>query len=288
VPQVPLFDFATGRSTLVTLFTGGNPRLAAENRRVRSIGATVKPFAKRELRVSATYETTQIGNGVQTLYALTPFAEAALPDLFVRDTTGALVSVAFRPTNIFRERQRALNLTFSASGQLGRPKPAPAPGGRPPDRPSFYGGLGPTIRFSDRVELRPGTAVVDLLAGDTLSGGTTQRLAGYGYGGINYLGNGGTFDFYCTGSATLRGAVPAATLAFAPLCKVNVTGSLSLHHFLPRQAWTRHLGFKLEIANVTDAHQRVRDANGAVPYRYQPDLLDPLGRTVTLSLRKLF
>jgi iron complex outermembrane receptor protein len=72
------------------------------------------------------------------------------------------------------------------------------------------------------------------------------------------------------------------------LCKINVSGSLSIHHFLQRQDWTRQLGLKLEIANVTDARQRVRDATGVVPYRYQPDLLDAVGRSVVFSLRKLF
>ncbi len=287
-PQVSLFDFATGRSTLVTLFLGGNPTLAAERRSTQSIGATVKPFAKSEVRIGATYEMAEIRNGVQTIFALTRATQAALPDLFVRDATGALVSVAFRPTNVFRERRRTLNLTLAANGQLGRAMPPTTPGGRPPDRPSFYGGIGPTIRFSDRLELRPGAPTLDLIAGDTVSGGTTQRLAGYGYGGLSYLGNSGTFDFYCTGSAGVRGAVAASTLEFASLCKINVTGSLGIHPFLPRQAWTRNLVLKLEVANITDARQRVRDANGLVPFRYQPDLLDAVGRSVVLSLRKLF
>ncbi|RZT53220.1 outer membrane receptor protein involved in Fe transport [Sphingomonas sp. BK036] len=287
-PQVPLFDFGTGRSTLVTVFVGGNPALSAEHRQTRSIGVTVKPFAKSELRIGASYETTDIRDGIQTIFAITPAAQAALPNLFARDGNGALVSVAFRPINIFRERKRTLNVTLAANGQLGRARPATTPGGRPPDRPTFYGGIGPTVRFVDRVELRPGSPTLDLLEGDTLSGGTTQRLAGYGYGGLSYLGNGGTFDFYCTGGATVRGGSAPTSLKFAPLCKINVTGSLSIHHFLLRQNWTRQLGLKLEVVNITDSRQRVRDANGVVPYRYQPDLLDALGRSVVLSLRKLF
>jgi hypothetical protein len=288
VPQVPVFDFATGRSVLVDLLTGGNPLLAAERRTVRSLGVTVKPLAKQEIRVGLTYEATQIGNGIQTVYALTTATQAALPDLFVRNAAGDLVSVAYRPTNLFRERRQTLNLTLNAYGQLGHAKPPTVPGGKPAERASVYGGLGPTVQLRDRVELRPGAQPLDLLAGDTLSGGTTPRVAGYGYGGLSYLGNSGNFDFYCTGGADLRGAVAASTLAFAPLCRINLSGSLSIHHILPRRDWTRHLGLKLEIANLTDAHQRVRDATGAVPYRYQPDLLDPVGRTLTLSLRKLF
>ncbi len=287
-PQVPLFDFGTGRSTLVTLLLGGNPALSAERRQTRSIGATVKPFVKSELRLGATYETKDIRDGIQTIFAISTVAQAALPDLFVRDGSGALASVAFRPINVFRERQRTLTMTLAANGQIGRAKPPSTPEGKPPERPTFYGGVGPTVRFVDRIELRPGSPTLDLLGGDTVSGGTSPRVAGYGYGGLSYLGNGGTFDFYCTGGATVRGNVAASTLTFPPLCKLNITGSLSIHHFLPRQDWTRHLGFKLEIANVTGARQTVRDATGLIPYRYQPDLLDAVGRSVVVSLRKLF
>jgi iron complex outermembrane receptor protein len=286
--QASVFNFGTGQSDIVTLLTGGNPGLLAEHSRVRSLGVTVKPFADKELRIGATYQAKTIRNGVQTIYATTPATIAGLPDLFVRDAAGALVSVAFRPTNVFNERQQLLNLTLNAYGKLGRAKPPLAPGGKPPDQPTWYGGLGPTLRFVDRVQLRPGGAALDLLDGETLTGATTPRLVGYGYGGMSYLGNGGTFDFYCVDGARVRGAVPAADLRFDALCKVNVTGSLSLHHFFPKEGWTRHLGLKLEVANVFDGQQRVRAADGTVPYRYQSDLLDPVGRTITLSLRKVF
>lgn len=285
--QANVFDFATGRSDIVTLLTGGNPDLAAEHRRVRSLGVTLKPFAKAELRLGATYEATTVRNGVQTIYALTPATLAGLPDLFVRDTSGALTSVAFRPVNVALEEQRTLNITLDANGQIGRAKPPVQPNGKPPDRPTFYGGLGPTIRFADRLTLRPGTTPLNLLIGDTLTGATTPRIAGYGYGGLNYLGNGGTFDFYCLSAGRVRGAVPAADLSFGALCRLNVSGSLSMHHFFPHQTWTRHLGLKLSVENLFDGHQRVRAADGTTPYRFQPDLLDPIGRTVSLTLRKV-
>jgi hypothetical protein len=35
-----------------------------------------------------------------------------------------------------------------------------------------------------------------------------------------------------------------------------------------------------------DSHQHVRDRNGRVPNRFQQDYLDPIGRTVKLTLRK--
>jgi hypothetical protein len=46
------------------------------------------------------------------------------------------------------------------------------------------------------------------------------------------------------------------------------------------------LGF--DVTNVTDARQRITDRNGRIGHRFQPDLLDPVGRTVTFTLKKLF
>jgi hypothetical protein len=286
VTNAQLFDYGTGRTELATLILGGNPDLLAEKRRVSSIALTLKPFSKREWRVSATYEAVTIRNQTAIVYALTPQTEAIFPDLFTRDAAGRLVSIAFRPTNFHRERQRTLNLNVNAWGMLGKPPP---PGtATPPQRPTYYAGIGPTIKFSDRLQLRPGTPELDILHGDTVTGGGNARAFGYAYGGINYLGNGLTFDAWYGGASRVRSAIPAADLRFSPIFRLNVGGSLSIHHFLRHEAWTRHLQLKLDIGNVGDARQRVRDGNGRVPNRFQPDLLDPIGRTVTLTLRKQF
>jgi outer membrane receptor protein involved in Fe transport len=42
------------------------------------------------------------------------------------------------------------------------------------------------------------------------------------------------------------------------------------------------------IDNLFDAQQRVTDSNGDVPLRYQPLLLDPVGRSFEIELRKIF
>ena len=40
--------------------------------------------------------------------------------------------------------------------------------------------------------------------------------------------------------------------------------------------------------NLPDQRVRVRDGLGGTPLSYQPGYIDPTGRTVTLSIRKLF
>jgi len=42
------------------------------------------------------------------------------------------------------------------------------------------------------------------------------------------------------------------------------------------------------IDNIFNQRRDVTDANGVTPVRYQPGYLDPLGRAVTISFRKLF
>jgi len=57
---------------------------------------------------------------------------------------------------------------------------------------------------------------------------------------------------------------------------------------IARHPWLKGTRLFVGITNVFDTHLNVRDENGAVPISYQPDYLDPLGRTVRIGLRKLF
>ena len=44
----------------------------------------------------------------------------------------------------------------------------------------------------------------------------------------------------------------------------------------------------LRVDNLFNTRQDVVDGNGVTPTRFQPALIDPLGRTVSLEFRKLF
>jgi hypothetical protein len=284
VTEYPVFDFATGHTEIVTLTTGGNPHLDAERKHVRSLGLNLKPFKGRDIHLTATYEDTDIHDETGDIYALTPEFEDLFPERFVRDESGRLVAVTFQPTNFYRHRQRALNMTIAANGPIGKKSGDDSGEG---SRPYFYAGAGPTIGFSDKLELRRGTPVLDLLHGDTVTGGGRPRVTSYFYGGIGYLGNGVSIDGWYQGRTKVLTGVPASDLYFSSLFKLNVGAFISVHHFLPKEGWTRHMQLKLDVTNITDAHEQVRDGNGRVPNRFQPDYLDPLGRIVKLTLRKL-
>jgi hypothetical protein len=286
VANVPIFDFTTGRTDIVTLTSGGNPNLAAEKKHVQSIALNVKPFPGHELRVTGTFEDTDIRNQTGDIQALTPQIESVFPDLFVRDSTGHLVSVTFQPTNFYRERQKTLNIVVNAGGPVGKKRDSKASGGD--SRPNYYAGAGPTFKFTDRLQLRPGSPEFDLLRGDSVNGWKTARFSGYFFAGIGQMGNSISIDGWGDGGGRVRSPIPTGDLHFSPTFQLNFHATLSVHHFLRKDAWTKHLQLKLDVEKLIHVRQTVHDGNGNVPNQYQPDLLDPVGRTVKFTVRKLF
>jgi hypothetical protein len=61
-----------------------------------------------------------------------------------------------------------------------------------------------------------------------------------------------------------------------------------LHRFLPNSDWAKSTRFSINVVNITNDRQEVRDAAGETPLRYQAGYRDPLGRTIELEIRKVF
>jgi hypothetical protein len=55
-----------------------------------------------------------------------------------------------------------------------------------------------------------------------------------------------------------------------------------------KHPWLRGTQLRLDITDIFDSRPQVHDAAGIVPPSYQPDLLNPLGRTIMITFRKLF
>jgi outer membrane receptor protein involved in Fe transport len=53
-------------------------------------------------------------------------------------------------------------------------------------------------------------------------------------------------------------------------------------------AWTQGARASLAVTNLFDSRQTVHNANGATPTAFEPGFLDPLGRVLALTLRKVF
>lgn len=288
--NVPFFDALTGQSVLVTTIAGGNPNLAAEQRTARSLNLSWQPLTKHHLFLRLSYGDEVIRNQALQVTALTPATQAAFPDLFARDASGRLTTVLFQPINVYREEQRTLVLSGNFNTPLGKPPPKPADPKQPaPDRPTLLFGMAVTPLLRDRLQFRPGSPMLNLADGDTYDATATRRRIGvYSWSGLSYKSMGVNIDEQWISGIHIRGGSPQSDLHFAPLLKLDVDFYASLESWLPKKPWARKTNLFLTINNPLDQRQRVHDGTGVTPNRYQPDYIDPLGRMVKLTVRKLF
>lgn len=342
-PDTRVFDFTTGQTVLVTAITGGNPDLLADKRDVFKVGGNWKPFEETDLRLRAEFVRSRLDRPVSSFPGVSAELEAAFPERFVRDASGQLVSVDFRPVNYDQARRDTIRWGFDFSKPLRSARPsqaainrvrasraaesgqqgsaagqAPPPeGARPAERNSRAEGAGPprggrggfgrfgggrqggrlqfslthTLNLVDEVTIRPGLPELDYLHGDALgSTGGRPRHEIETQGG--YFNNGlGARVTARWRSATDVDSDTGEDLHFSALATFNLRLFANLGErfdLVSKHPWLRGSSLRFEVNNIFDAKPRVRNAAGDVPTTYQSDLLDPLGRTVAISFRKLF
>ena len=148
-----------------------------------------------------------------------------------------------------------------------------------------------TLNLIDEVTIRPGLPELDYLHGDAVgSTGGRSRHELEAQGG--YFNNGlGARVSAKWRSATRVDSTSGDDLRFSPLATFDLRMFANLGERLDlvsKHPWLRGSSVRFEVNNLFNAKPRVRNAAGEVPFSYQPDLLDPLGRTVSISFRKLF
>jgi hypothetical protein len=82
--NIPVFDYRTGETVFVTRVTGGNALLRESVRDQFRLSATVKPFEKPNLTLTATYLNSRTANPIAAFPEPTPAIEAAFADRFIR------------------------------------------------------------------------------------------------------------------------------------------------------------------------------------------------------------
>jgi hypothetical protein len=153
-----------------------------------------------------------------------------------------------------------------------------------------------TWRLVDTILIRPGVPELDLLDGSAVGGrGGAPRHELQLRAGYNRNGLGARLDVDWQSATRLRadpnGAPSPQDLRFGDLTTVNLRlfADLGRQRSLVRAVpFFRGSRVTLSVDNLFDERLDVRNAAGEVPLGYQPDLLDPLGRSIRLSFRKLF
>lgn len=150
-----------------------------------------------------------------------------------------------------------------------------------------------TWRFRDTLSIGPGIPVLDRLNGDATNIRNASRHQVEANGRITHNGYGLRANLRWQSDAFVRGgsartpvdirAEPFTTVGLNAFVTFNQTMAAVREH-----PWLAGSRLELGVSNLFDARQRITDANGTVPINFQPDLLDPVGRVVTLTFRKLF
>ncbi len=188
-------------------------------------------------------------------------------------------------------------------GGAGGPPPGGGGGGGP--RGPGGGGFGEgrlqlslfhTWRFTDTILIRDGVPELDLLNGSATgsTGGAPRHLV-EARAALNKNGLGGRLTLnWQSGTEVLvsPGGPPSADdLSFSSLATANLRlfADLGQRFDLVRKApWLRGTRVSVGVDNLFDQRMEVRDRSGATPVNYQPYLMDPIGRRVEVSVRKLF
>jgi hypothetical protein len=178
-----------------------------------------------------------------------------------------------------------------------------------PGGPGGPGGFGPppgigaarlqlalyhTIHLRERVYIGDGSAPLDLLDGDALSSsGGQPRHEIEAQAGITKSGLGARLTANWRSATHVDQGLGGASTAlrFSDLTTLNLRlfSNLSAQRDLvTAYPFFRGTRVTFAVTNLLDAHMKVRDAAGVTPVSYQPDYLDPLGRSVRLSFRKVF
>lgn len=185
----------------------------------------------------------------------------------------------------------------------GRGGGARAMGGGRGGRGGFGGGrvrlsLFHSWRFADKVLIRDGLPELDMLHGSAASssGGTPQHLlearvsamkSGIG-GFLSADWQSGT-SVASTGSNGSTGTV--GDLRFSSLTTVNLRLFVNLGDqpkLVAKMPWLANTRLSLNVGNLLNDRIDVRDAAGNTPLSYQSWYMDPIGRSVKLTLRKMF
>jgi hypothetical protein len=217
----------------------------------------------------------------------------AAPDDASRPTTGANPGVAADRASGGDAGNAPINRNRGGGGGFGGGRGRGGGGGGPVGgrfQVAFYH----TIIFKDQFLVRPGGPVLDLLNG-AAAGGAGGQYQHEIEAQMGFTDNG----YGVRASADWRGATmvnggaagSTGTLDFSDVATINLRlwdDFSTQRPLIARYPILRGVRVTVNVTNLFDQSIRVRDTAGPTPLIYQSAYLDPTGRVVSISLRKLF
>ncbi|MET4682810.1 TonB-dependent receptor [Brevundimonas faecalis] len=294
-PRV-VFDFRNGEAVEIIPLLGGNPDLRPPSSERLSLTASLGPFTSWSLAANLGYQRAEATDGIGVLPDLTEEVEAAFPDRFVRDGSGRLISVDYRPLNL----GSSLNEGLTAGLNFNLPRPAGG-GAAANEAMVLRLALNYSLKLTDSLSLLPGRPETDRLRGD--GGGTSRQSANLtldarkGRWGVNASAR------WTEGYRSRRfsGRDDAGDLVTSDFASVDLRFSFQMTSSASRSGprsgdagqgggrrRSQGMQLGLDISNLFDARPEARLGDGSPAPGFGRDDRDPLGRTVRLTLQRRF
>lgn len=286
-----IYDFARQEIAEPIWVTGGNPELGSGRRRTYALGATLRPFDPRLLMLSVEYRKRVSTGGAGGFPGVTQAVERAFPDRFVRDASGRLIRVDARAIRIVRDTTERLDSAITLS--LAPGAKAAAASADPLAMGKLWN-LSLTLNHGWNLRSELMTSA-DFPPIDRLHGGTAQSRHNVGLQLVaGRAGFGATLDASWQSGFRLRDTNATGSgrdYRFAPLSLVNLrlhAEPAQLVRGANKPPLLSGLQVSLDVGNLFDVYRRATLADGSTPPGYERYEVDPLGRTVQLTVRKRF
>ena len=317
-PGTRIFDFTNGVVDRAAIVTGGNPELRTSVRDTLDLGGQWQPFPAIEFRLRGDYAHVTLERPISNITVF-PELEQAFPDRFVRGSSGSLLSVDLRPVNFSSAHRDTLLVGFDFTkplkghqvtssevakavekaraagiavpqGEVSATKQAGS-GAITPTNGRITFSLTDTITLVDRALIERGMPQLDYLHGAPIgqTGGQprhqVQAQAGWSNNGF-----GARIGANWRSSTTVE-SLTGETLHFSPVATFDLRLFANVGQYLPivsHHPWIRGASMRFEVGNIFNRRPRVHNQSGAAPPGYESSMLDPLGRTFMLSIRKQF
>jgi hypothetical protein len=285
-PNVETFDFVKDETVYITQITGGGGALQPMDDRSESFGLSLGPFFGGT-SFTAHYEQNRVRNAIGALPPLTAQAEQAFPQRFFRDDTGTLVELDDRAVNLQRQRIDDLKWGLNLRAPLGTAVTRQGSSDR------IELSLFDTWYLRDTILIRDGVPQLDLLNGAPSDSSGGQPRHKVELRAVIYKSGAGAVLAASWHSPTIVASNdPSApdTLYFSSLGTVDLRffADLARVPATSPHSWARGVRVYLGVTNLLDHRQSVHDATGATPIAFEPGYLDPPGRVITVSARKVF
>lgn len=275
-----VFDYSLQEIAEPIWTTGGNPDLERGRRQSLTLAATVRPLGDQVLTINLGYRQSVSKGGVTSFPELTPAIEAAFPERVTRDAEGRLVAVDARAINLARETDSSLSTGIALR------LPGRRPGGRAMagDPLQFSVSLTHNMRLKSELLTRPGLPAIDQLR----AGGQSRHSLSF-QASVGKRGMGANLGGSWSSAGRLRGG--DEIFIFKPPVTFNVSAFIEpdrLFKVPSKKGMLNDLKLSIDVDDLFNGYRRVTREDGTVPAGYSRNEIDPLGRTVRLTLRKKF